>query len=266
VIAKGVRSAQLRMLDALDRVRGRHDPLVPPRRIDFVGPTDFRATGEEFLGHFVTLAGLEPDERVLDIGCGAGRMARPLAGFLQPPGRYEGFDIVPEGISWCRRRYARAHPHFTFRLADVANPLYHPTGRVPARSYRFPYPDGAFDFAFATSVFTHLLEPEARRYLSEAARVLRPGGRVLLTFFLLDAQTEQLGAQRRWAFPFNEPHGAAFTVPGGLPEEAVAYPAAWLQERLAELNLRPDGPIRPGSWSGRGDGLSFQDIVVARAA
>lgn len=48
--------------------------------------------GEHFLGHFRNLCDLKPGEVVLDVGCGVGRMAVPLTGFLSPKGRYEGFE------------------------------------------------------------------------------------------------------------------------------------------------------------------------------
>jgi hypothetical protein len=58
---------------------GRSDPLTPPRQLAYyVGKGDFRATGEEFRGHFRDLADLQAEDRVLDIGCGIGRMARAL--------------------------------------------------------------------------------------------------------------------------------------------------------------------------------------------
>jgi SAM-dependent methyltransferase len=264
MIARAAQSLRLRSLDLADRVTGRSDPLVPPRRMGYSGDSDFRATGDEFLGHFVALAGLQPHERVLDVGCGVGRMARPLAGYLRPPGSYEGFDVVPEGIEWCRRRYAGAHPGFRFRLAEVANGLYRPDGAVPASEYRFPYPDASFDFAFATSVFTHLLPGDADHYIAEIARVLRPGGRVLLTFFLLAGEHDGRPATGRFSFAHRL--GPCAVDDPAEPEAAVAYEPAWVRDRLAASALTPTGPVRHGTWSGRPDGLSLQDVVVARRA
>ena len=100
-------SLSLRAADARDALRGRRDARVPPRRLNFVGITDFVDTGDEFLGHFVALGGLQPDGRVLDVGCGIGRMARPLAGYLGRDGSYDGFDINAQGIAWCRAALRR---------------------------------------------------------------------------------------------------------------------------------------------------------------
>jgi SAM-dependent methyltransferase len=261
---RALRSLQSRLLDAADRASGQGDPLVPPRRLsDFVGDSDFRATGDEFVRLFMELAGLERQERVLDVGCGIGRVARPLARYLEPPGSYEGFDVVPEGIAWCRRRYADSHPDFRFCVAEVTNGLYRPEGGVPARDYTFPYPDSSFDFAFATSVFTHLLPADADRYLAEMARVTRPEGRVFATFFLLGPGTPRpLARGGQLSFPHD--HGHYATDSAEVPEAAVAYAEDWIRERLTAHGLRPVEPLRYGTWNGRSDGVSLQDIVVAR--
>lgn len=257
-------SLRLRTLDLHDRVSGNADPLVPPRRMDFVGHSDFVATGDEFLEHFRNLAGLRADERVLDVGCGIGRMARPLAGFLSAAGRYDGFDINGDGIAWCRERY-REHPNFTFAEADLFNQRYNPTGREPAESFTFPYPDGETDLVILTSVMTHLLEEACDHYLAEIRRVLAPGGRMLATYFLLDEEARELIAagSSRLAFPCTD--AACVVVDPAVPEEAVAYTDTWLHAALERhgLALRE---LRRGAWSGRAEPLSYQDIVVAGLA
>src|SRR6185437_8284340 len=82
---------------------GSRGELLPPRELqDWVGGADaYMATGNEFLGYLVDLCGLQPGGAVLDVGCGSGRMALPLAGYLNPEGRYGGFDVSREAIAWC---------------------------------------------------------------------------------------------------------------------------------------------------------------------
>jgi 2-polyprenyl-3-methyl-5-hydroxy-6-metoxy-1,4-benzoquinol methylase len=53
----------------------RRDPLTPPKGRELFGSGDFNQVGEEYFRYFVQLGGLEPHERVLDVGCGIGRMA-----------------------------------------------------------------------------------------------------------------------------------------------------------------------------------------------
>ncbi len=191
MIARAVSSLRLRAADAADALRGRADALTPPRRLaGYVGDSDFRATGAEFLAHFRELADLRPDDRVLEIGCGIGRMARVLVPVLRPPGSYDGFDVVASGIAWCREHYGHTPARFRFQHADLRNAMYNPGGVQTAVDYRFPYEADAFDLVIATSVFTHLLAPAADHYLAEAARVLAPGGRLFATWYLVDAQAQ----------------------------------------------------------------------------
>jgi SAM-dependent methyltransferase len=259
VITRAATSLRLRAADAVDTVTGRRDRLIPPRRLSgYVGGGDFRATGEEFLTHFHQLAGLNPGDRVLEIGCGIGRMARVLAGVLRPPGSYDGFDAVASGIHWCRSRYRETAAPFRFQHADLHNPAYNPRGTVVASDYRFPYADGAFDLVIATSLFTHLLEHAADHYLDEAARVLAPGGRLFCTWYLIeDAHRAAPPGQ----FQRTDPGAPTAVRDPAVPEDAVAFDERWLRERLPahRLCLRT---LARGSWPGR-EGRSLQDIVVA---
>jgi SAM-dependent methyltransferase len=258
-ITRALTSMRLRAADLLDTMTGRRDRLTPPRRLSlYVGHGDFRATGEEFLGLFRRLADLSPEDRVLDIGCGIGRMARVLVPVLRPPGSYDGFDIAQDGIRWCQAHYRDTPAPFRFQHADLRNSVYNPVGREQPETYRFPYEDGSFDLAIATSVFTHLLPEAADRYLAETSRVLAPDGRLFATWFV----TDDSGALPP---PF-EPDPAtapAATSDPAAPETAVAYPEQWLRERL-DANAFDLSQIHPGSWRPGGAGLTLQDVVIAR--
>jgi SAM-dependent methyltransferase len=251
-------SLRLRALDARDRFAGRGGRLVPPRRLQLsVGEGDFGAIGDEFLSHLVALCGLRPEDRVLDVGCGIGRLARPLAGYLSIDGFYAGFDVNPDAIAWCRRRY-RHFPNFVFVHADVRNARYNPAGATDAVAYGFPFDDGAFDVCVLMSVLTHLTADEALHYLGQVRRVLAPGGRMLATAFVVDAEAPAP------ALEFGPVSDGMAVVDPSLPEEAVGFEEEWLLEalRAAGLDLVE---LHPGLWTGRSDGLSFQDVVVARA-
>src|SRR5688572_26220823 len=68
---------------------------LPPRQLRaWISPLwfDFHDTGRSQLEFFVEIAGLQPSHRVLDIACGVGRVAMPLATYLDDAGGYEGFD------------------------------------------------------------------------------------------------------------------------------------------------------------------------------
>jgi SAM-dependent methyltransferase len=241
--------------DVTDRVLAR-DPLTPPAQLQNVGEGDFGAVGEAIVHYLQALAELKPSDRVLDIGCGVGRVARVLARELRPPGSYDGFDIVPDSIAWCQQHYRRTAAPFRFKHANVRNTAYNPGGDRAAEDFEFPYADASFDLAIAISLFTHLLPESADHYLSEANRVLAPGGRMLLTCFLLTDTPPPAPA-----FEFQETDGDAAIVSADVPEAAVAYPEEWIRERLALVGLTVREPVQFGSWRGT-RAIPYQDIVV----
>jgi SAM-dependent methyltransferase len=248
-------------LDARDAaLRRPRDPLTPPRRLAFVGSGDFRAAGDEFRKLFVDLGDLRPGEDILDVGSGVGRAAVGLTDWLQ--GRYEGIDVVPRGIEWCQQAITPHYPNFRFQVADLYNRHYNPMGRFSASEYRFPFENRSFDFAVLTSVFTHLL-PDARdNYISEIARVLRPKGRCFGTFFLLDDEAIRRVHEGRDAVNFRFERTGYWTNNQRIPEAAVAFEEADVREEFERNGLRIT-EVRHGSWSGREDGIGWQDIVVA---
>lgn len=239
---------------------GWRDPLVPPEWLHSVGPSDFVETGELFARLFRDVGGLRPGDRMLDVGSGTGRMARPLTRYLTE-GHYDGLDVVGPSVAWCRRAYRR-HPRFRFHHADNHNAVYNPQGSARASAYAFPFPDAAFDFVCLVSVFTHMLPADMSRYLSEIVRVLRPGGRCFITYFLLNAATRaaiDAGASR---FTFRHPLDGCRVDVAEIPEAVVAYDEARVRAMYDERGLALDEPLHSGTWSG-GKGLSFQEITVA---
>jgi SAM-dependent methyltransferase len=236
-------------------------PPHPPRYLAFVGGGDFDAVGQDFLGWFREYGELAPGERVLDIGSGVGRMALPLTEYLGD-GSYAGFDVGRGMVRWCQREIGDRWPNFEFTWAPVYNGKYNPFGNVAATEFRFPYDDASFDFAFATSLFTHLLADEARHYLAETARVLRPGGRCLLTFFLLTPASRERIAAGTSSFPFVHEIPGGLTIDAAQPEAATAFPAEDVEAWCAEVGLHLREPLQLGTWSGR-EGLTLQDVLVA---
>ncbi|HEY8504805.1 MAG TPA: class I SAM-dependent methyltransferase [Gemmataceae bacterium] len=246
------------------RLLGLGDPLLPPLRLrEQVGNADFRATGATILGELVALAGLRPGESVLEVGCGCGRIAVPLTGYLGARGRYEGFDICEPLVRWCRRHVTPRFPNFAFRHADIYNGHYNPRSRTRACEYRFPYPDGEFDLVFLTSVFTHLLPADLEHYLAEIARVLRPGGRCFATAFLLNAESLRLAGEGAGQFRFGPARDGWATLDPADPEAAVAYEEGPFLERFRRHGLSVRRPIDFGDWCGRAGCRAGQDIVVA---
>ena len=262
-------------LDLKDRWNGTGDPLLPPRRYGLV--SQYRSLGDKVLDLLVDVAGLEPGERVLDIGCGPGRMAAPLTRHLTS-GSYEGFDVTPRAIRWAQRKITPKHPSFRFRIADIHNAMYNPKGAQTGATYRFPYPDDSFDVSFATSLYTHLRPLETLNYLAETARVTRAGGRSLNTFFLLNDESQRLLDEKRpppahtgrgpldLSWESVDEAGWRFRSPNPETPEHLLVVYEDDVRRLYEDAGLEIVEIRYGDWCGRPsaeDGIG-QDVVFAR--
>ena len=243
----------------------KREPLTPPRHLSFVfGDGNAAAIGREFKAHFVTLGGMKPTDAVLDIGCGIGRMAVPLVGYLKS-GHYNGFDTIREGVVWCQGNISTKIPNFQFQHADIYNKSYNPTGSISPSSFRFPYDDNHFDFAYATSVFTHMFPGDIAHYLNETARVLKIGGSCLFTWFILNDESLRLIRQGRSQISMtHELAEGCRTKSARVPEKAIAIPESTVRTIYASAGLEIVEPIQFGSWCGRSNGVSFQDLVIAR--
>jgi SAM-dependent methyltransferase len=256
-----VRYARAAYVDLRVFLAGKSNADVPPLRLRFVGDGDFRAVGDQLAELVLAHGAVRERSRLLDIGCGVGRVALPLAARLPSDVTYEGFDVVRGAIRWCRRRITRNRPNFRFHHVSVRNPEYSLLG-VPAAKFRFPYPDTSFDCAFAFSIFTHLTLREIRRYLRESHRVLAPGGRLIATFFLLnEASGPRLPSQPAlYRFPVVD--GPVRLADRANPAFAVAVEERTLEEEIRAAGFRRQTVFR-GHWGGGNpQARSFQDLVV----
>src|SRR5438270_11856689 len=83
------------------RLFGDLAPLVPSVNQMFDGPeslAEFKANGEEFLRIYREVADVQPNERMLDVGCGIGRKTLPLTQYFSSDAAYEGVEIAKEGV------------------------------------------------------------------------------------------------------------------------------------------------------------------------
>jgi len=241
------------------------DEMIPPEDVFSVGGGNYKAIGQAFVGEFRRSCALEPHHHVLDIGCGTGRIAIALTQFLSAEGRYEGFDAACEAVEHGRQRITPSYPNFHFQVADLFSERYNPCGKIKASEFRFPYADASFDLVFAASVFTHLLPEDARHYLVEAARVLKPDGHFLATWFLLEEESSAALGAGKSSIPFPHRFAAHRVNDKRVPEAAVAYDQPWVLEQYDLNGLGLTRPIGHGTWSGRPDSryYGYQDLVVA---
>lgn len=162
--------------DRLDRrqpVRTEGGLPLPPAILRYrvhgaLDPASFLIVGQECTNdlrrHLSSLGrDLGSFRRILDFGCGCGRVLRHFVG-LPPGGRLYGTDIDASLIGWCQEHLS------TFAEWGV-------NGFEPPLRYA----DATFDLIYGISVFTHLDEPLQRQWLAEIKRVLAPGGVAIFT-------------------------------------------------------------------------------------
>ena len=227
----------------------------------------FRENGKEFLRYYIEFCGLEPDAAVLDVGSGIGRKTVPLTRYLSPSGRYEGIEIVREGVDWCVRHINARYPNFTFHWLDIRNETFNPTGRIEPTDVRFPFADSQFDLVVLGSVFTHLLEPVVEHYTHEIARVLEPGGKALITYFLLNDDARSRIADGAADFTFTHHCGRSRIDDAARPGAAVAYYEAFVRALYGKVGLDVVEPVLLGAWAGRdapwgNEYGNYQDMVI----
>lgn len=170
--------------------------------------------------------GVQPEglKAILDFGCGCGRVLRhwkPSKGT-----RLYGTDYNPKLIAWCQKKLSRLAEFQTNNLAPPLN-----------------YEDEKFDLIYAVSVFTHLPKDLQYVWLDELARVLKPGGGLLLT---LHGQSRllELEPEERQRFNAGQLVVKSLSIPGSNLFGAY-HPTQYVRDHLAKgfevVDFIPEG-------------------------
>ena len=137
---------------------------------------------------------------MLDWGCGPARIVRHLPDLL-PGATVHGTDYNRKTIAWCKE----AIPEVEFGVGKLAPPL--------------EYPDAHFDLIYGISIFTHLSEANHVAWLTELARILKPGGVLFLT------TQGDIFRQKLTPTEKTQYDGGSLVVRGGVKEGHRVYSA-----------------------------------------
>jgi SAM-dependent methyltransferase len=246
---------------------------IPPLHMQTDGPRGyavFRQNGEEALRFYRSEMALRPDAKFLDIGCGIGRKTISLTQYLSDQGLYVGLDIDQPSIDWCSRNITPRFNNFLFYKMDVYNYFYNRSGKIRPTDMRLPFPDACFDVVSLWSVFTHMYPDEGLHYLKETARVLKPGCKIVASYYLMsDESTDAIARGRTaWGITHRIPERDCWTINPNFPEDLISWRDSYVDGAYAAAGLRPTRPIMFGGWvKSRPEtaypNLNFQDILIA---
>jgi SAM-dependent methyltransferase len=250
-----------------DAIKGRVPYDAPPPGLETRLNGDPNPSTARYYADVLTQPALPPPTptaRTLDMGCGYGRIALELAMRFSPDQQYFGLDPHSEAIEWATANITPHHPNFTFTKVDISSKVYNSDGTLDGPSYRFPFEDESLDLVCMISVMTHVDIDTVETYIREAARTLKPTGRLVATFFLLDKGVDGLLAAGRSTFRMRWPHGPSRVEDQRNPELAIAHPRKLLLDILSDAGFA-EPAIVDGDWCGRsGTGsLDYQDLVIA---
>ena len=205
-----------------ERRAGRAGPDVhlgywdaPPEPGAATLPGEFAAAQARLTKRVIDLLPQSRGGKFLDVACGFGGTLAALAA-RRAPARLAGVNIDPRQLALCRQTAAGA----ALVLADAC---------------RLPFAEGAFDHVLCVEAMFHFASRAA--FLAEAARVLRPGGTLVVTDMLM-RPPQHLGAGElagalaivrrdygEWPDPWME--GAALVSAGGSAGLVLQHQADW---------------------------------------
>ncbi|HEY4413549.1 MAG TPA: class I SAM-dependent methyltransferase, partial [Gaiellaceae bacterium] len=215
-------------------------PPLPPRRlmVRVAGTADaewFLRSGRAAYDAIAASVPLDEVESVLDFGCGCGRVLRYWSGRA---GTVAGSDRDAGAVDWCRVHL----PFATVARNGLAPPL--------------AYGNESFDLVYALSVFTHLTEELQTAWRDELHRVLRPGGRLLVTTHGR-AYLPRLESEERMRFERGE-LVVRWSDLAGTNLCSAYHPERYVRETLAQgfdvSTIEPEGAR----------GNPTQDLIVLR--
>jgi SAM-dependent methyltransferase len=215
----------------------------------------YHAIGDQFYHILCTYANLDRHSRLLDVGCGTGRLAAAIADKIRS---FDGFDAHPGYVEYCRTNRLGTYQHL-----DVRHNEYNPSGIMEPTAVTFPYGDRAFDVVTAIALYNHFHTDWFLHYLGETARVLRAGGHALFTCLLLNGLSIPKIPTLKHPYALSHRTETSWHSSAARPLLNVAHQEMVVRRRCLEVGLRIVEPISYGQWAYGLNPLAGPDVVIA---
>ena len=164
--SKHAPSEEIAIVHSRTHQTGRDQPIHWARTYDLATGLFWRR--RRLRAMFAADLELRAGERVLDVGCGSGRLAMVFAARVAPTGSVDGIDAAAEMINLATSRARKHNLSASFQVAYAQ---------------KLPFPNATFDAVACTLALHHVAEDDRQTAIEEMYRVLKPGGRLLIAEF-----------------------------------------------------------------------------------
>ncbi|MBF0196281.1 MAG: class I SAM-dependent methyltransferase [Planctomycetes bacterium] len=159
---------------------------LPDRRWcgpDFKNDQYYLQSTENEVKRLIDNLSCSKSSRILDVGCGQGRLAVGLTRVLKEV-IYHGIDVDKDSVMWCQKYISKHYTNMEFSHLNVYNERYNKEGVIFNNDFLFELQENSFDIAYLYSVFSHMTEEDMRIYLQDLKRVLTNKGKIFFTTYV----------------------------------------------------------------------------------
>lgn len=235
-------------------------PLYAMQKIGSDSEYHFKKAMEVLFTDLYTRFYLQQDYTIFDLGSGSGRLSYPFSQLISDTGHYYGADVWQEGVEMCNARFTQ--PNMSFHLIPAKNNYYFEKFNPNvANNFKLDFlPDSSVHLVFAISVFTHLIEEDARAYLHEFKRILRPDGYAYITCFIIDKFFKD------YVSTYQEYGTVKEVSPGHYQAyEGQDFFGGYTRHKIEEM-VRDAGleivTLERGQWVRKPGANTYQDLII----
>lgn len=219
----------------------------------------FDIIGQQFVNLLINNVELSNNSKILDVGCGTGRIAKCLYQKMDV-GLYQGYDINQKYIDYCKLTY----PLYDFDHFDIQHDEYNSLGTFNQNDFILPYQSNYFDIIIILAVINHLHYSNVVNLFNELSRVIKRGGYVFSTHTILNNKSIEFinnKTTQPYLFTYKEEHNWYDYESRKLIN--VAHHEIDIRRLLIKNRLMIREPIRYGQWCGSPMPLAGPDIIIA---